>query len=107
MPKRIVMSKLDASQEKLLDAIVQRATMDTSFRQQLLAAPRDAIKAAFGVQIPETFRVKFVEKGADLDALVVLPDVKNSGDELSDDDLEAVAGGTDTTYAWDDGKSKS
>jgi hypothetical protein len=79
-------------QEQAIEAIVKRATKDRAFRDRLLADPRAAIEAAYGVRIPSTFRVQFVEKGPDLDALVVLPEFQPDG-ALSDDDLEHVAGG--------------
>jgi hypothetical protein len=79
-------------QEQAIEAIVKRAAKDRAFRDRLLADPRAAIEAAYGVRIPPTFRVQFIEKGPDLDALVVLPEFQADG-ALSDGDLEHVAGG--------------
>jgi hypothetical protein len=87
-------------QEKLVEAVVHRAGSDRVFRQQLLADPAAAIHAAYGVTLPAGFRIRFVEKPADLDVLVVLPDA-SAEEELSDDDLEKVAGGGDPhSGAW-------
>jgi len=80
--------------EKLLEAVTHRASMDGPFRAQLLADPASAIHAAFGVSLPEGFRIRFVEKDPELDALVVLPELHAADEELSDDDLEQVAGGS-------------
>ncbi len=87
--------------EKLLEAVVHRASMDGPFRAQLLADPASAIHSAFGVSLPEGFRIRFVEKDPGLDALVVLPDLHAADEELSDDDLEQVAGGSGTA-TWSD-----
>lgn len=88
--------------EKLIEAVVHRAGSDRVFRQQLLADPAAAIQAAYGVSLPAGFRVRFIETPADLDVLVVLPDPA-AEEELSDDDLEKVAGGTDNTPGrWSD-----
>ena len=62
----------------------------------LLAEPRQTISKTFGVAIPPTFRIRFIEKEPDLDALVVLPDLKVGGDELSNGDLDAANGGQDS-----------
>ena len=83
-------------QEKLIEAVVHRAGSDRVFRQRLLADPAAAIHDAYGVTLPHGFRIRFVEKPADLDVLVVLPDA-SADEELSEDDLEKVAGGTDNT----------
>ena len=79
--------------EQLLDAILARATRDRSFRSGLLSSPRQAITSAFGVTIPEQFRIRFIEKDADLDALVVLPEPGRPDGELTEEDLDTVHGG--------------
>jgi hypothetical protein len=88
-----------------LDAVLARSASDRAFRQALLTNPRAAIRDAFGIEIPVTFRIKFVERDADLDALVVLPDLQSSDVELSDDALESVSGGVEPptyNFAWSD-----
>ncbi|HEY8535017.1 MAG TPA: NHLP leader peptide family RiPP precursor [Vicinamibacterales bacterium] len=83
-----------------MNAIVQRSISDPEFRRALVEDPKTAIHDAFGIRIPDEFRVKFIEKGPDLDALIVLPDPAVS-DELSDDELDSVAGGvTGSEYRW-------
>lgn len=79
-------------QSQLLDAILARAASDPVFRKRLLHEPSDAIRDTFGVHIPISYRIRFIEKGPDVDALIVLPDPRDDG--LSDDELDDVAGGT-------------
>jgi hypothetical protein len=84
MPKR---------EEQALQAVLARATVDPEFRKQLLVDPRREILERFGVSIPSSFNVKFIEKDKGVDALIVLPDLRRPDGELSDGDLEAVSGG--------------
>lgn len=80
-------------EQEALKAILERASVDAGFRARLLTDPRAAIQQAFGVIIPASFRVKFVERAPDVDALIVLPDFQDADGELSNGDLQAVAGG--------------
>jgi hypothetical protein len=87
---------------RALKAILDRAATDLAFRKRLLVDPRGAIFDSFGVIIPPAFRIRFVERAVDLDALIVLPDVEMSTGELSDDGLENVSGGVEETAEWSD-----
>jgi hypothetical protein len=89
------------TREQLLQRVSERSATDPAFRAKLLTDPKSAIHEAFGVRVPAGFRLRFIEKGVDDDALVVLPDPATAG-ELSDDLLDAVAGGTDdpTAGGW-------
>ncbi|HEX2080404.1 MAG TPA: NHLP leader peptide family RiPP precursor [Longimicrobium sp.] len=80
--------------DDLLRAVVERATEDREFRARLLADPASAIRHTFGVILPYNYRIRFMERPANLDELVVLPPLGNS--ELDEDELEQVAGGGDT-----------
>lgn len=72
------------------DEVAARAADDEAFRQGLLADPEAALRT-LGIVLPPGYRVRFVEKPADVDALVVLPDRRR--DELSEQELDAAAGG--------------
>lgn len=87
--------------DDLLKEVMERAATDREFRARLLADPVAAIRVAFGVILPHNYRIKFMERPRDLDALIVLPDVGGRG-ELDEDDLDLVAGGgdTDTCGSW-------
>ncbi len=82
----------------LLQQVTSLAAQDRAFRQQLLDDPIAAVQATFGVTLPATFRVRFVERPADVDAVIVLDTLRAppaADGSLSDDDLDAVAGGHD------------
>jgi len=88
-------SGLGADHQNMLDSVVERASKDEAFRKTLVDSPKSAIKAETGIDVPEGVDIRFVEnEGADL--TVVLPDVES--EEISDSDLESVAGGD----AWID-----
>lgn len=84
---------LSNKEQQALEAVLERATTDREFRQRLLVDPRRAILEGFGVAIPASFNVKFVDKEKGVDALIVLPDFRRPDGELEDDDLDSVAGG--------------
>ena len=98
------MPTLDPVRERLLAAILERSATDREFRQDLISRPDEAIRSAFGIRIPDGYRIKFVERDPAFDSMVVLPDLISSDAELSLDELEAVAGGTDPVapppYEW-------
>jgi hypothetical protein len=79
--------------DDLLREVIERAGTDRDFRTRLLADPAAAIRHAFGVILPHNYRIRFIERPRELDALIVLPSMNQ---ELDEDDLEQVAGGGDT-----------
>ena len=86
--------------DDLLREVVDRASTDREFRARLLSDPASAIRHAFGVILPHNYRIRFIERPRELDALIVLPQMGHG--ELDEDDLEQVAGGgdTDTCGSW-------
>ncbi len=89
----------DAAHNAVIEAILERAASDPAFRRELLRDAREAIRAAFGIVIPPEVRLRFIEKESDVDALVVLPDPNGEG-ELSEAELDTVAGGVPTNHEW-------
>jgi hypothetical protein len=83
------------SEEEALEAVKARAAVDPEFRQLLLEDPRQAVLDEVGVELPEDLTVKFVEKDAGVDLMAVLPDPIPEAEELTEDELEAVAGGAE------------
>lgn len=87
--------------EDVMQAVLERSATDSRFREDLLANPRQAIGAHFGKDanaMPENFNVKFIENRAN--ATVVLPDFIDHAAELSEEELETVAGGSTPLCAW-------
>jgi hypothetical protein len=84
--------------------LVQRSLEDESFRQKLLDDPRGTVEQELGTQLPEDVEVRVVEESAQ-SIYLVLPSASplGEGGELSDKDLEAVAGGASS---WADGGIK-
>ena len=75
--------------------IIQRSIEDDAFRQQLLADPKAAVEQELGTQLPEEVRIVTVEETAET-IYLVLPSTSMAGaegGELSDQQLESVAGG--------------
>lgn len=75
-----------------LDARVRQALAeDPTFRERLMADPRGAISALIATDIPEFVTVTVHEESL-TDVHIVIP--VTVGDEIHDDDLELVAGGS-------------
>ena len=74
--------------------LIERSLDDNVFRQQLLANPRAIIEREIGTQFPEDLRVVVVEETDDT-VYLVLPSTSRVGEggDLTDQELEAVAGG--------------
>ncbi|HSU14669.1 NHLP leader peptide family RiPP precursor [Longimicrobium sp.] len=79
------------------DQVAARAAHDADFRRALLHDPARALRETLGITLPAGYRVRFVERPRDVDALVVLPDPER--DELTDEELDEAAGGDGT---WSD-----
>ena len=99
--KIVKMSQVISLQEAdhLLEEVVKRAQSDLAFRQLCLSEPSAAIQKLTDKELPAGYALRFVEnQGADL--TVVLPDLIDANAELSDEDLEQVAGGKVSRSAW-------
>ena len=74
--------------------IIAQAAKDEVFKKALLADPKAALESEFGVKLPEDVSYKVLEETANQQYLV-LPAVPPAApeDELSDAELEEVAGG--------------
>jgi hypothetical protein len=84
-----------AKDQQALQQILARSATDDAFRRGLLSDPQRAIRQTLGIAIPPSFRLKFIERDPGVDALIVLPDRQSADGELSEEDLESIAGGAD------------
>ncbi len=80
--------------------LINRSLEDESFRQRLLDDPRGTIEQELGTRLPEGMEVRVVEESAQT-IYLVLPSASPTGQggELSDQELDAVAGG-DAGDCW-------
>ena len=78
-------------------SIARRSLQDEGFRRRLLADPKGTVEQELGARLPEGVEVRALEETPDTVYLVVpgAPPI-GGGAELSDRELEAVAGGSDT-----------
>ena len=83
-----------SNRQEMEQRLIQRSLEDDVFRQQLLADPRAIVEREIGTPLPEGVEVKAVEETADT-IYLVLPSTSSVGEgaELSDRELESVAGG--------------
>jgi hypothetical protein len=77
---------------KAIEAVTSKAVTDSAFRALILSNPREAVKQATGMELPENFKLNVVEN-AGAHYTLVLPDVVSGSEELSDNELAQVAGG--------------
>ena len=79
-----------------LGRIIAKAWRDPAFKAELIANPAAALKSE-GIDVPDGMAVTVLEN-TDKQFHLVLPPVLS--DELSEDDLEAAAGGIRTIDRW-------
>ena len=81
--------------------LVQRSMEDEDFRQRLLDDPKGAVEQELGSRLPEGVEVRAVEESAQI-IYLVLPSASplGQGGELSDQELDEVAGGDESDNPW-------
>jgi len=79
--------------EQVVTLVQERAANDPEFRARCLTSPDEALKSMTGINIPEQLKVTFAEDEQGRLNLVLPPEAFSEG--LSDEDLDAVAGGSD------------
>ena len=76
--------------------LIEKSLEDEDFRRGLLENPKGTLEQELGTRLPEDVRVEAVEETPDT-IYLVLPSTSiavGEDDELSDKDLESVAGGS-------------
>jgi Nitrile hydratase, alpha chain len=82
--------------------LISRAAKDSTFKQQLLQDPQKIVGEMLGTEIPQNYEIKVFEQPANTLYLVIPEHIENNsgGAELSEEDLEAVAGGCSFKVLW-------
>ena len=80
--------------KKLQAYISARCWKDPAFKRQLIADPRGVLERECGIKLPEGVKCQVLEESANA-TYVILPMAPDdiTPDQLSDAELEAVAGG--------------
>ncbi|MFV2071600.1 MAG: NHLP leader peptide family RiPP precursor [Thermoanaerobaculales bacterium] len=90
----------EMSRGEVNDLLAGFATKNPEYRKALVEKPREVVGAQLGQTIPESVRVNVIMEKPD-EFNVIIPYVAQEGEELSDADLEQVAGGFKDTYKCD------
>ena len=77
--------------EQMESQLATRASDDEAFRNELMDSPRRTIEAEFNIRIRPSYDVKVTLDHANQPKLLV--ERREDASELSDADLESVAGG--------------
>ena len=77
---------------QLWDKIVEQAQKNPKYSAMLKSDPRSLLEKQLGTAIPKSVNIKLLEESPDT-YYIVLPHFAKEGAELSDSDLEKVAGG--------------
>jgi hypothetical protein len=73
--------------------LIERSLQDDDFRRRLLEDPKATVEEELGVRLPEEVRVVAVEETADTIYLALPNRSPAEQGDLSDQELESVAGG--------------
>jgi hypothetical protein len=80
-----------------LDRLLDRAWKDAAFRRALIEDPKETFERELEVKVPAGIRLTVLEETPTSRYLVLPVAPPPGGGALSDEDLEAVAGGTGFT----------
>jgi hypothetical protein len=88
------MDEKPGNARKALEAqLIDRAMKDDAFREDLKRDPKGVFARELGISVPEHINVEVVEESPSKVYLVLPQTPVSTGVELSDAELEAVAGG--------------
>lgn len=79
--------------DELQAQLIERATGDPTFRRELMADPKGVLERELGLKLPPTLDIRVLEETPARNYLVLPPAPATAGHDLSDQDLQAVAGG--------------
>jgi len=93
--KELSMSWTEQEADRAFVEVRRRAMTDKAFRQLALANPNAAIEKVSGKAVPPGIKIKIIESDPAAHMTFLLPQMVS--DELSETDLEKVAGGVCST----------
>lgn len=82
----------DLTRGEMNDLVADFAAKNVKYRDALKKDPKDVIERQLNNKLPGALQVSVIEDGPNK-MHIVLPHVPREGEELSDSDLESVAGG--------------
>ena len=91
----------DMSRGEVNDLIANFAAKDAEYKKALVSDPKKVVAMQLGQDLPDALAIKVVEDTAEV-MHMVLPYAPAEGAELSDADLEMVAGGKGGNYECND-----
>ena len=80
-------------------ALIEKCWKDADFKKQAVSDPKGTLEKHLGQKLPERVKIFIHEEDANTLHFSIPPTPSNLT-ELSDDDLERVAGGTDITITF-------
>lgn len=92
------MAEASRTRQDIQQELVLKALKDEAYRQRLKANPKVALEEAIGQSLPADVNVTVVEESAS-NLYLVLPPPLPATMELSDDQLDAAAGGSGITIS--------
>lgn len=87
-----------ATRRDVETALIEKCWKDAEFKKQVVSDPKGMLEQHTGQKLPPELRIFIHEEDANTLHFSILPAPSNLA-ELSDQDLERVAGGTDITVA--------
>ena len=79
--------------QQLEENIISNARKNVDYRKRLLDDPKALLESQLGQPLPSGYKVTVLEESPTQSYIVLPYEAPKSGSELSDEDLESVAGG--------------
>jgi hypothetical protein len=83
----------EVSRGQIVDIVVKHALANPAYRAALKKDPKAVLAKQMNTELPANLKVTAVEENANTIYLILPYQAPKEGDELSDSDLERVAGG--------------